>query len=216
MPTENRSSNTELSKIVTEALVGMVSGVTGMKPPADEPLPGFIQAPIDRAVTRISGLLAQPAQGEPVALAIPQECPHLIVFDDTEVASLMFSGAGARAAALKKWESISTSWNAHLFVRVSRNSRDDGHPCATVADPCEVERLRTEVKRLDLMVAQADHTYDMDRAAFRRELVERDALLDRVVDHAKFWHDHPYAEVVEGIARDYKALSASAEPEVKS
>ncbi|MCE0955126.1 hypothetical protein QVM32_08140 [Pseudomonas asiatica] len=70
MPTENRSSNTELSKIVTEALVGMVSGVTGMKPPADEPLPGFIQAPIDRAVTRISGLLAKPApqpHPEPIA-----------------------------------------------------------------------------------------------------------------------------------------------------
>jgi len=70
MPTENRSSNTELSKIVTEALVGMASGVTGMKPPADEPLPGFIQAPIDRAVTRISGLLAQPApqpHPEPIA-----------------------------------------------------------------------------------------------------------------------------------------------------
>ncbi|WP_296230475.1 hypothetical protein [Pseudomonas sp. UBA4617] len=70
MPTENRSSTTELSKIVTEALVGMVSGVTGMKPPADEPLPGFIQAPIDRAVTRISELLAQPSpqpHPEPIA-----------------------------------------------------------------------------------------------------------------------------------------------------
>ncbi|MGY4528056.1 hypothetical protein [Pseudomonas sp. TE21394] len=70
MPTENRSSNTELSKIVTEALVGMVSGVTGMKPPADEPLPGFIQAPIDRAVTQISELLTQPApqpHPEPIA-----------------------------------------------------------------------------------------------------------------------------------------------------
>lgn len=70
MPTEKRSSNTELSKIVTEALVGMVSGVTGMKPPADEPLPGFIQAPIDRAVTRISGLLAHPdpqPHPEPIA-----------------------------------------------------------------------------------------------------------------------------------------------------
>jgi hypothetical protein len=44
------------------------------------------------------------------------------------------------------------------------------------------------------------------------KLAERDALLDRVVDHAKFWHDHPYAEVVEAIAKDYKALSASAEP----
>ncbi|EKT4469785.1 hypothetical protein QEM11_000586 [Pseudomonas putida] len=70
MPTENRCSNTELSKIVTEALVGMVSGVTGMKPPPNEPLPGFIQAPIDRAVTRISSLLGQPSpqpHAEPIA-----------------------------------------------------------------------------------------------------------------------------------------------------
>lgn len=70
MPTENRSSNTELSKIVTEALVGMVSGVTGMKPPPGEALPGFIQAPIDRAVTRISGFVTQPApqpHPEPIA-----------------------------------------------------------------------------------------------------------------------------------------------------
>jgi len=59
MPTENRSSNTELSKIVTDALVAMVSGITGMKPPAGEPLPGFIQAPIDRAAERIAALLAQ-------------------------------------------------------------------------------------------------------------------------------------------------------------
>lgn len=107
-------------------------------------------------------------QGEPVALAIPEECPHLIVFDDTEVASLMFSGAGARAAALKKWDAISTSWNAHLFVRVARNSRDDGHPCATVADAGEVERLvsanteyarrhleqQAEVERLRLEIEQ--------------------------------------------------------------
>lgn len=49
-------------------------------------------------------------------------------------------------------------------------------------------------------------------ATLRAQLAERDSLLDRVVDHANFWHDHPYAEVVEAIARDYKALSASAEP----
>lgn len=47
------------------------------------------------------------------------------------------------------------------------------------------------------------------------QLAERDALLDRVVDHANFWHDHPYAEVVEAIARDYKALSASADTSAK-
>ncbi|WP_085600330.1 MULTISPECIES: hypothetical protein [unclassified Pseudomonas] len=41
----------------------------------------------------------------------------------------------------------------------------------------ENEGLRSEVKRLDLMVAQADYNYDMDRAQFKRQLAERDALL---------------------------------------
>ena len=72
-------------------------------------------------------------QGEPVAWAIPDECPHLIMFDDTERENLLFSGAGARSAALKTWEKISMSWNAHLFVRVERNSRDDRYPSATVS-----------------------------------------------------------------------------------
>lgn len=73
MPTENRSSNTELSKIVTEALVSMVSGVTDMSPPTNAPLPGFIQDPIDRAVERISALLDQPAEQHHsgVAVSIP-------------------------------------------------------------------------------------------------------------------------------------------------
>src|SRR5690606_20377195 len=64
-----------LQQIVTDALVGMVSGVTQMVPPTDEPLPDFIQAPIDRAVTRIRSEIdlhaaAAPAvQGEAVGEA---------------------------------------------------------------------------------------------------------------------------------------------------
>ena len=74
MPTENRSSNIELSKIGTEALVCMLSGVTGVKPPADQHLPGFIQGPIDRADERVAALLTQAApqhQGEPTHWAAP-------------------------------------------------------------------------------------------------------------------------------------------------
>ncbi|MDO1495805.1 hypothetical protein HND72_14595 [Pseudomonas putida] len=92
-------------------------------------------------------------QGDTAALAIPDECPHLILFDDTQVEHLIFAGAGARAAALKKWESISTSWNAHLFVRVARNSRDDGHQCAEVAVPGEVERLRNVIEQQKNLIA---------------------------------------------------------------
>lgn len=68
-------------------------------------------------------------------LLIPEECPHMIVFDDADRETLMFAGAGARTAALKTWEQISRSWNAHLFVRVERNSRDDRYPSAHQSAP---------------------------------------------------------------------------------
>lgn len=51
-------SNDELRQIVTEALVSMVSGVTGLVPPTGPgAIPDFIQAPIDRAVEKISASL---------------------------------------------------------------------------------------------------------------------------------------------------------------
>lgn len=68
------------------------------------------------------------------SLAIPADCPHLIVFDDTDRQQLMFAGNGAREAALNTWERVSMSWNAHLFVRVERNSRDDLYPSARTTD----------------------------------------------------------------------------------
>lgn len=144
-------------------------------------------------------LLAEQHQGEPVALAIPEECPHLIVFDDTEVASLMFSGAGARASALKKWEAISTSWNAHLFVRVARNSRDDGHPCAAAEDAGEVERLEAELANLRKL-----HDSSCD------QLAERDALLRRIRESYKV--QDPTDEDLACWKAIDAALSSSAEP----
>lgn len=48
----------ELRQIITDALVSMVSGVTGLVPPSGPgQIPDFIQAPIDRAVERISASL---------------------------------------------------------------------------------------------------------------------------------------------------------------
>ncbi|WP_409302995.1 hypothetical protein [Pseudomonas sp. KCJK8993] len=69
----------------------------------------------------------------------------------------------------------------------------------------ENEGLRSEVKRLDLMVAQSDYNYDMDRAQFKRQLAERDALLRRITGS-----DHQDSLRAIGEAA---ALSASAEPE---
>ena len=45
MPTENR--NPDIRSIVTDSLVGMIAAVTRTKPPANEPLPSFIQVPVD-------------------------------------------------------------------------------------------------------------------------------------------------------------------------
>ena len=52
MPTEN------IRTIVTESLIGMIAAVTATTPPANEPMPAFIQGPIDRAVDRISAVVA--------------------------------------------------------------------------------------------------------------------------------------------------------------
>lgn len=72
---------------------------------------------------------AAPQQG----LAIPDDCPHIIWFDDHEMQPVMFAGHGARAAALEKFKRISMQWNAHLFVRIDRNSRDDRFSVAALA-----------------------------------------------------------------------------------
>lgn len=48
----------EVRKVVTDAMVSMVAGVTGLVPPSGPgAIPDFVQAPIDRAVTQITGLL---------------------------------------------------------------------------------------------------------------------------------------------------------------
>jgi hypothetical protein len=52
MPTEN------IRAVVTDSLTGMIAAVTSTTPPANEPMPPFIQGPIDRAVDRISAVVA--------------------------------------------------------------------------------------------------------------------------------------------------------------
>jgi hypothetical protein len=53
-----QNKDAELRQIVTDALIGMVSGVTGMVPPTGPgAIPDFIKAPIDRAVEKIRASL---------------------------------------------------------------------------------------------------------------------------------------------------------------
>lgn len=73
----------------------------------------------------------------------------------------------------------------------------------------ENEELRSEVKRLDLMVSQADHDYEMKRNDLERQLAERDALLERCRLAAVNGEDF---DLPASLLDEIKALSASAEP----
>ncbi|MNH10491.1 hypothetical protein D3C79_699720 [compost metagenome] len=81
-------------------------------------------------------------------------------------------------------------------------------PVGPLTGSAEVEQLREVFKHSDAQIMRQSLRISNQRA----QLAERDALLERVVKHAEFWRDHPCAEVVEGIAKEYKALSASPEP----
>ncbi len=122
----------------------------------------------------------EPVKAVPVSGEVPADCPHMIVFEDDEEATLTFAGHGAREAALKKWEQISDNWNAHLFVRVESNVRDE-HPNATIAHPSP-DALRDEVKaqkaigealsKIEKEIAQRvdsqnDHLYEIHETLMR-------------------------------------------------
>ncbi len=168
-------------------------------------------------------------QVEPVALAIPNECPHIIVFDDADRPNEHFCGAGARTAALRRYEQISQSWNAHLFVRIARNSRDDRYPSAAVAEPAEVERLRIERGRMDqALVACANERDELRKANtefdaqvandfkfiddLRAQLAEAQALLRDTKRYIER-NDYPVFDLLKRIDAH---LSASAEPRAPS
>jgi hypothetical protein len=73
----------------------------------------------------------------------PQEEPaHLIFYDDTEVKPEIFAGRGATAAAHHRFKLISARWNAHLFVKIKSNSRDDpfANANAVLADTPPAQR----------------------------------------------------------------------------
>lgn len=98
---------------------------------------------------------------------------------------------------------------------------DDYVPLYTRADPGEVERLRAEVKRLELMVSQSDYSYDVDRDQMTGRISSLEDLMRKFVrnceKHQLHHSDHPALSGVRWYLKRFEAaLSASAEPEVKS
>ena len=64
------------------------------------------------------------------SLVVPDDCPHILWFDDQDLKPVVFAGNGAKRAALEAYRQASMQWNAHLFVRIAVNSRDCLYPCA--------------------------------------------------------------------------------------
>ncbi|MDD2063009.1 hypothetical protein [Pseudomonas sp. 25571] len=236
MPTENRSSNTELSKIVTEALVGMVSGVTGMKPPPGEPLPGFIQAPIDRAVTRISGLLTQPAQQphpEPIAWMVgtaiwwtKEEAERDAAATGLPVTPVGTITESSKPAEQHQGEGVGEvvafgeglheiAWSAGRMPKL-------GAKLYTSADHGEVERLRSIERSYGLREALLEQMKgERDRMIARTleladQLANQDALLHKLKEtlQREYWDE--YAGLDETRELIDAALAASAETEATS
>lgn len=66
-------------------------------------------------------------------LVMPVASHYLIWFDDADRKPELFSD---KSAALKRYEQVSISWNAHLFVLADSNSRDAGTvPAQAVSVP---------------------------------------------------------------------------------
>ena len=75
----------------------------------------------------IAALSAQAAK--PVAVAwLPDDGAYLIRFDDADRKDEFFAMSGARAAAIHRYKQISQAWNAHLFVKIDSNARDESTP----------------------------------------------------------------------------------------
>ncbi|WP_163007868.1 hypothetical protein [Pseudomonas viridiflava] len=102
----------DLQLIVTEALIGMIAAVTSTSPPANEPPPPFIQAGIDRAVSRISAHLAQ------AVAAKVDENAEFEKWRKEQIASLIRMGYPDAAKAFRDLGSVQwAGWQARANLK---------------------------------------------------------------------------------------------------
>lgn len=125
----------------------MLDGFGGRKPrPSDADL-----AAIDAALEAT----AEPGQPQ------EDEVPYLIVFDDQDRKPELCIGS---EVARLRYEQISMSWNAHLYVKIDSNSRDCEWPNATPAAAAEPEQPVAHAQVGKGPVASFVHLTDAGRA----------------------------------------------------
>lgn len=218
MPTENRSSNTEMVSVPRHTLENVLN---------DGSCKAEVHAAFIRARHDIERLLTQPAeqhQGDPVAL--PSCKARLSESHDWD-----HGYRGGWRACLDEIAKLGplysrpvqgepVAWifrqlpEAQLEVTerwdVAKHLPYDTTPVYTHADPGEVERLRKEIERMRERVTPTHKSLIgkhaeiiKQRDTLRAQLAERDALLREALKAL------PYGNAYLGIER---ALSASAEP----
>ncbi|MCJ8207677.1 hypothetical protein [Pseudomonas sp. RGM2987] len=77
------------------------------------------------------------------------------------------AGLATAQETLERWHDLNLKREAERDTLRAQLDTEAANHAKTLA----------EVQRLDLMVSQSDYNYDMDRAEFKRQLAERDALL---------------------------------------
>lgn len=103
--------------------------VAASTPCSDDDVRRFTHAAMKREIADLRAALAAVPASEPV---VPDnsEVPYLIVFDDQDQENELVIGDWRAAIRFKQ---ISGSWNAHLFVKIAGNNRDDKTPCYAAA-----------------------------------------------------------------------------------
>lgn len=83
--------------------------------------------------------------------------PFMIVFDDADRPPELIIG---KANAEIYYRRISMSWNAHLFVKIASNSRDEKRPSAQLAEPGTPGKPRLPFEMQDVELAALHRFYD--------------------------------------------------------
>jgi len=212
MPTENRSSNTEIVSVPFQRedryIVVKRSDLALLSPVDSDLAHSYLEG--------VMGLMAEWNCPARECLVIESDWPEFAPAWASIEARVTGRPAPQPQAEPIAWMVGTAFW--WTKEEAERDAAATGLPIVglgPMTGSAEVERLRGENEQLREVIKHSDSNIQRQSLRIsnqRAQLAERDALLDRVVDHAKFWHDHPYAEVVEGIAKDYKAISARAEP----
>lgn len=203
MPTENRSSNTEmvsapreLTQMAADAIDDLLAdGVSAVSAAAWVDIPQKLRA-----------LLAQPAeqhQDEPVGYQV----------------RTMTDRPGSQWTPWRECCDTTRAMHSHEVGRFNRfGIMREIRPVYTHADPGEVERLRAEVKRLELTGSQSDYSYDMDQDHMRGRIDLLEDLVGKFVrnceKHKLHLSDIPALSGYRWYLKRFEAaLSASAEQE---